>query len=152
MIKEHDHSITIEDLIPHRGRMKLVNRIIEIDENRAVTSAVVTEQWPLFNGIEVKPLVLVELAAQTAGLSNGLERIKLYGINADKRGWLAGIKRCELLSGNIPCGTEIITIAENIFAFENYRQVSGKTYIHSRLAGKCILQVVGADSAHQSNG
>jgi predicted hotdog family 3-hydroxylacyl-ACP dehydratase len=145
MAGNHISDITIEDLIPHRGRMKLVNRIIEIDENMAITSAIVTEQWPLLSGMAVKPLVLVELVAQTAGLSNGLERVSLYGIDADKSGWLAGIKQCELLTGNIPCGTEIITVAKNIFAFENYRQVSGTAYINSRLAGKCILQVIGAE-------
>jgi len=140
-------SISIEELLPHRGRMKLVDYIIELDERRAVTRAVVTDQWPLFDKNGVNALVLVELAAQTAGLSNGLARINKYGKDADNRGWLAGIKEIRLFVDFIPIGAEIITIAENSFEFGNYREISGSARIASKAAGNFRLQVVGADDA-----
>ena len=140
-------NITVEDLLPHRGRMKLVDDIIELDEKRAVTRAVVTDQWPLFDKNGVNALVLIELAAQTAGLSNGLARINKYGKDADNRGWLAGIKECRLFVDFIPLGTEIITIAENDFEFGNYREISGSTRIDSKAIGNFRLQVVGVDDS-----
>ena len=33
--------ISIEDLLPHRGRMKLVDEIVELDPEQAVTAATV---------------------------------------------------------------------------------------------------------------
>ena len=140
-------NITVEDLLPHRGRMKLVDDIIELDERRAVTRAVVTDQWPLFDKNGVNALALVELAAQTAGLSNGLARINKRGKDADNRGWLAGIKESRLLVDFIPLGAEIITVAENCFEFGNYREISGSARIASKAVGHFRLQVVGADDS-----
>jgi len=40
--------IDIEKLIPHRDRMKLIDEIIESDDEKAVTESLVTEKWPLF--------------------------------------------------------------------------------------------------------
>ena len=147
MLMNSYKNITVEDLLPHRGRMKLVDDIIELDEQRAVTRAVVTDQWPLFDKNGVNALVLVELAAQTAGLSNGLARINKYGKDTDNRGWLAGIKECRLFVDFITLGAEIITIVENDFEFGNYREISGFANIDSKIAGRFRLQVVGADDS-----
>ncbi len=37
----------IDDLIPHRGRMKLIGSIVQVSNDIAVTSAVVADTWPL---------------------------------------------------------------------------------------------------------
>ncbi len=39
-------NIDIEELIPHRGRMKLVDEIVEADDKLAVTLSRVTDRWP----------------------------------------------------------------------------------------------------------
>ncbi|RLC00730.1 MAG: hypothetical protein DRI57_31950, partial [Deltaproteobacteria bacterium] len=59
--------IDIEELIPHRDRMKLIDRIIEVDDETALTESVVTREWPLYDGNSVNSIILIELAAQTAG-------------------------------------------------------------------------------------
>ncbi|MEN8752643.1 MAG: hypothetical protein AB1Z18_07690, partial [Desulfobacterales bacterium] len=59
-----------ENILPHRDRMLLVDSIIEVDDNGAVTRSVVTEKWPFFDGQNVRALVLIELVAQTAGIHN----------------------------------------------------------------------------------
>ncbi len=38
---------TVEDIIPHRGRMKLIDEILGYDGTTAETRATVTENWPL---------------------------------------------------------------------------------------------------------
>ena len=64
-------SIQIEDLIPHRGRMKWVDDVLEINDALAKTSSLVTEQWPLDDMDTVDPIMLIELVAQTAGVWEG---------------------------------------------------------------------------------
>ena len=80
--------ISIEDLLPHRDRMLLIDEILEVNHNMAVTSATVTERWPFFNGSGVAALVLIEVVAQTAGVNNGWVRIQKHGKDSEKRdGW-----------------------------------------------------------------
>jgi predicted hotdog family 3-hydroxylacyl-ACP dehydratase len=85
--------INIEDLLPHRDRMLLIDEILEVEHNMAVTCATVTPRWPFFNGNGVDSLVLIEVVAQTAGISNGWVRIQKHGKDSEKKGWLVGIKQ-----------------------------------------------------------
>jgi len=135
----------IEDLIPHRGGMKLIDEIIEVDENRAVTRAVVTEEWPLFDGKSVNPIVLVELVAQTAGVSNGWDRIKRLGIDSEKKGWLVGIKESRFFIEAIPLHAQIITRCEEQFKYDSYREMLGITRIGADIVGEVSLQVFQPD-------
>ena len=52
-------NFSLEDLLPHRDRMLLVDEILEVDDKMAVTRATVSDQWPLFDGQDVAPLVLI---------------------------------------------------------------------------------------------
>ena len=63
--------VRIEDLIPHRGRMKWVDDVLEISDILARTSSRVTERWPLDETRAAAPVVLIELIAQTAGVLEG---------------------------------------------------------------------------------
>jgi predicted hotdog family 3-hydroxylacyl-ACP dehydratase len=139
-------NIRVEDLLPHRGRMKLVDKIIELDEERAVTRATVTDQWPFFDGKSVNALVLVELVAQTAGINNSWGGIKKQGDNFQKKGWLVGIKQSRFLIDAIPLDTCIITRIENQFKFENYREILGTAEMNSHLIGEVTLQLLQNDS------
>lgn len=66
--------LTLEALLPHRKRMLLVGEIIEVDREHAVTRTTVSDSCPLCQGSKVHPLILLELAAQTAGVCNGWDR------------------------------------------------------------------------------
>ena len=55
--------INIDELLPHRDRMRLVDEVIEVNEKKAVTRSKVTENWPLFEDDSVNPIVLIELVA-----------------------------------------------------------------------------------------
>ena len=67
--------ISIKELIPHRGRMKLIDEIVRADAETAATESVVKRDWPLFGKDSVSPFVLIELVAQTAGDMYRLGRI-----------------------------------------------------------------------------
>jgi predicted hotdog family 3-hydroxylacyl-ACP dehydratase len=138
--------ISIEDLIPHRGGMKLIDEIIEVDENKAVTRAVVAETWPLFDGQAVNPMVLIELVAQTAGVCNGFERIKSLGMDSEKKGWLVGIKKSGFSIDAIPLNKQIITTCEVVFRYEKYRDMLGVSRIGQDIVGEVSLQIFQSDN------
>ena len=137
--------VSIEDLIPHRGRMKLIDDIVEVNEQRAVTRSVVTERWPLFDRGFVKAILLVELIAQTAGVNNGWERIKKRGPTSDKKGWLVGIKRADFFVDRIPLNTTIVASAENHFEYDSFREIRGDARIGKKIVAEVVLQVFQSD-------
>jgi len=128
-----------EDLLPHRGRMKLVAEIIEVDEKRAVTLATVTDKWPFYKDEAVLALVCIELVAQTAGISNCWEGIKKHGEHFVNRGWLVGIKEAVFHIDSIPLDTRITTRTENQFDFKGYIEIHrSKGYCRSPAATDAV--------------
>ena len=140
-------SVKIEDLLPHRDRMLLIDEILEVGHNMAVTSTTVTERWPFFNGNGVDPLVLIEVVAQTAGINNGWVRIKKHGKDSEKKGWLVGIKQARFFVDTLALNDRIHTRAENQFEYEAYRQILGTARIGSEIVGEVALQVIQTESA-----
>lgn len=78
---------TIEDLLPHRGRMLLIDEIVTLELEAAVSRSRVTERWPLFDGTGVPALMVIELVAQTSGLGNGYNRMLVQGEDSEKKGF-----------------------------------------------------------------
>ncbi|PKN27805.1 MAG: hypothetical protein CVU64_15285 [Deltaproteobacteria bacterium HGW-Deltaproteobacteria-21] len=138
--------LAVEALLPHRGRMKLVDEVIEVDEEKAVTCSKVNEQWPFFDGNSVSALVLIELVAQTAGICNCWNGIREQGDKFVKKGWLVGVKHSRFFVDAIPLGARIITAIENQFKVENFREIAGTATIDSKLVGEVTLQLIQADS------
>lgn len=135
-------SVDIEELLPHRNGMKLVDSIIEVDEEGDVSKSTVTGKWPLVEGDSMNSIVLVELVAQTAGICIGWEEHKKKGKNTEGKGWLAGVKEAVFHRGKIPLGSQIITEVRRVFDFENYHEVLGLIRIDGDLVGKVSVQVV----------
>lgn len=133
--------VHIEDLVPHRGTMLLLDQILEVDENRAVTVSVVAEGWPFWNGQGVLPLVLIELAAQTAGVCNGWDRIQKKGMNSNKMGWLVGVKHASFQVDFIPWQSRIVTCSENVFKYDSFREAFCVLRGDSEVYGEVTLQL-----------
>ena len=140
-------TLSIEALLPHRGRLKLVDEILQLDDEIAVTAATATRRWPLFDGRVISPLVLVELVAQTAGIKNGLDRLRSQGPDADKRGWLVGIKKASFEVAGLNPGDRIITRAWNAYQLEAYFNIEGEALIDSRVIARVSLQAIQAGDA-----
>lgn len=136
---------TVEDLLPHRGRMRLVDEILHVDEERAVTRSKVTEQWPLFDGESVGSLILIELAAQTAGICNCWNGLRTQGERFVKKGWLVGVREARFFVDSLPLSAHVVTTAENRFKFENFREIAGSARIGAKAAAEITLQLVQVD-------
>jgi len=134
--------IRAEDFLPHRGRMRLIDEILEVNEIKSVTCARVTDQWPFFNGESVKSLVCIELVAQTAGISNCWSGIQKHGEHFVTKGWLVGIKQSHFYVDTIPLDTVMLTRSENQFSLDNYIEVMGAVEIGSKLVAEVWLQLI----------
>jgi predicted hotdog family 3-hydroxylacyl-ACP dehydratase len=138
-----DNIKEIENLIPHRGPMKLIDTIITVDRKQAVSRATVKESWPLFADKAVSPIVLVELAAQTAGVCIGWnEKMKTDGPETKAAGWLVGIKKARFYVDMISLETCITIRSEIRLAVENYREIAATASIGDKVAAEINLQIL----------
>lgn len=135
----------ITDLLPHRGRMLLIDEIVTLDLEAAVSRSRVAQTWPLFDGTGVPAFMVIELVAQTCGLCNGLQRVLEQGEDSIKKGFLVGIKTAGFHMDTLPLGTDILTEAHNRFKFEGFREIEGVSRIGGRIVGEVTLQVVQAE-------
>lgn len=135
-----------ETILPHRGRMLLIDEILELDDDGTATRSVVTERWPFFNGRDVNTIVLIELVAQAAGVHNGWIRDKLHGPAADKKGWIVGIRQARLMVNAIPLGTELITRAKNQMEFEGFRDIFGTVAMETQIVAEIAIQLLRSDA------
>jgi len=136
--------INLDDLLPHRGAMRLVDEVVAVDSEHAVTRARVALHWPGLGPTGLSPEVLIELMAQTAGVHNGWVRLNDEGPEGDTRGWLVGIKSARLGTAPIPVGATLVTRAENTYAFDNFREVSGSVTLDGEELARAVMQLLRA--------
>jgi predicted hotdog family 3-hydroxylacyl-ACP dehydratase len=135
--------IDIEALIPHRDRMKLINDVLDVNDNTAVTSSLVSDRWPLCQGSFVDPIVLIEVVAQTAAAHI---RWKKGVDKGGGGGWLVGIKNADFFLDRIPLHTVLITTVKNLSSAENYNVLEGTVLTGTDLLARIQIQVFRSDS------
>jgi len=130
----------IESLVPHRGRMRLVDTFEGHDESRdGISRSVVKAGWPLCDGLRVNPHVMIELVAQATAAMAGWDEFK-----GGKRlgfGYIVGIKNACLCGDTIPVGAVLTMRTRKILAQENYGVFSGEVYLEKRRRAEVLLQV-----------
>ena len=136
--------IDLDELLPHRRPMRLVDKVLELDLDHAVALAQVAAHWPGLGPQGLAAEVLVELMAQTAGVHNGWERFCREGCGSDRRGWLVGIKSARFEPTPIPLGTLLTIHAANQYAFEGFREVAGRVLLEGRSVAEAELQLLRA--------
>jgi predicted hotdog family 3-hydroxylacyl-ACP dehydratase len=82
----------IEALIPHRGAMRLIDRVIELGENRVVALATVPASGPFVSAAADPPgYIALEMMAQSVSAWDGWRRRERGG--APEIGFLLGTRR-----------------------------------------------------------
>jgi len=132
--------IDIETLIPHRDRMRLLDQVVAVDDEKAVTSATVTEDWPLYHEGSVDILVTIELVAQTAALLEGWKRLKSKRGGAT--GWLVGIKKADFRCPRLSVPTTLTTEAVKSYALEGYAVFTGTVSSGSEVVASMQIQAL----------
>ncbi len=107
----------IEALLPHRMPMRLVDGVLEIDENHIRTFSVVKETWPLSSGRGAEMILAVEIIAQSAAA--------LYHQRKKRSGepqidFLVGIKDARFYEEILPLHGELTADVRIVSAIGNY--------------------------------
>lgn len=133
-------NIDIESLIPHRGRIKMIDEVLEITPESAVAGALVKADWPLCDGNAVSPIVLIEIIAQTGAVIDGYKR-KKQGKPGGK-GWLVGVKEARFNVAEIAVGTPLVISVCNSYSFENYSVIKGTVKTKEEIMAVIVLQAL----------
>jgi predicted hotdog family 3-hydroxylacyl-ACP dehydratase len=137
--------IAVEALIPHRGRMALIEELIAVDENSCTTTATVRKSWPLFDGEAVDTLTLVELVAQTA-CAGGAWRKHRAG-KASGGGGLVGLRNGEFYEDRVALHTRLITSTNNLYCLDDYHVFEGTVKAGSTVVCRITIQALRNDQA-----
>lgn len=135
--------LNIEDFIPHREPILIISEVIEINEESAITGAVVKSSWPLYDGNAVNSLVLIEAIAQTAALVEGYKK-KKQG-KAGVKGWLVGIKSAEFKQETLPVDTILVIAVKSLYSFDNYAVIEGTVKCGDDVLAVAVLQALRMD-------
>jgi len=141
------HPLAIEDLIPHRDRMKLIEEILDITDDSAVTSATVSEQWPLVQDGGADPIVIIEIVAQTAAVHVSCKKGPCGSEGGGGR--LVGIKNADFFTDSIPLQAVLITTVRDLYSAENYTVLEGTVRQNDELIGRVEIQVIRFESGEE---
>ncbi|MDD5223240.1 MAG: hypothetical protein PHE84_04560 [bacterium] len=129
----------VEDYIPHRGRIRMIEEILEVDENTCRARARVLDTWPLVDAQNAGIIIIIELVAQTVAFSvgwNQKNKVKPGG-----PGVIVGIKEATFFAAGIPVGDTVTLTAKKLVDRDNYGTFSGTAFDGDRILGNLELQV-----------
>lgn len=133
----------IETMIPHRGLMRLVETVEDVDDDRARTVATTAEDWPLYREGSVGILVTVELVAQTAAILEGWKRLQTG--RGGTKGWLVGIKSADFSLPRLPVPAALTTEVARSYALEGYAVFGGVVRLGERVVATLSVQAFRPD-------
>ena len=123
--------------------MRLIDHVVTVDEHCAVAQATVKRHWPMVTGEGVNPMVLIEMAAQTAGVCIGwrAHTNRAKG-NAAPKGWLVGVKQAMFYADWLPLEACITIHAEVRLTVGGFREIIAAATMGETLVGEVHLQVL----------
>jgi predicted hotdog family 3-hydroxylacyl-ACP dehydratase len=132
----------IDAMIPHRGRMLLVERLLQGDDRQAEVEAETRDSWPLATEAGVPPLVLVEALAQACGL---LMAWRDRDEPMAGRGFLVGLRQARFAPGRVPLGVRLRLRVEILTEVDNYVVFHGRAEAAGHLWAEVELQTYRSD-------
>ena len=137
--------LDIDNLVPQRRPMRLIDEIIAITGHTATTVATVAPTWPTVVNGAAHVVVLIELVAQTAAAIGGYNAMTDPTDGHARKGMLVAIKQAAFAIDTIPLHTRITTWAETRVLLENFKEITGVVKIGDRIIGEMTLQGVQSD-------
>lgn len=133
----------LEDFIPHRGAMRLVDRLGQVDDDQAEVFSRVRADWPLVEDGQADPLVLIEVVAQAAASLAGYRKRNEERLGG--RGWLVGVRRTELSTADLPVGTELTVHIRVDYQLKDYAVFQGQVQAEGRKLAEVEVQTFKPD-------
>ena len=137
---------SVDDYLIQEGRMRLIDAIVDVDQQGAIARSVTTGKWPLFENGRINPIVIVELVAQTAGVCIRWQEMQKQEVSENKGGgFIVGVKEAAFFVGSISTGATITTCAMKKYVQMNYAEYHGFSKIGGDKLGEVTLQVFRTD-------
>ncbi|MFH1138942.1 MAG: hypothetical protein V1816_22920 [Pseudomonadota bacterium] len=132
----------IEDLIPHRLGMKLIDRVLATDSEDVLTAqATVRDDWPMCDQGRLGATLTVELAAQAVGALHGMRALG----NKKGRpvvGLLVGVKSAFFHRTYLPVGAELEIEVKSLYGAGGYGAFDCLVKHEGQVVGESSLQVM----------
>ncbi len=138
----------IEDFIPQRRPMLLVDEFVSSDWNETRVRTTVRDSWPLVENGKVDPVVLIEVVAQTAGVLAGWR--KRDKEKQGGRGWLVGVRRTDLTGVALEVGDVLDSYVKVSYELENYAVFQGRVELHGKEIARVEIQTFQPDDSFWS--
>jgi predicted hotdog family 3-hydroxylacyl-ACP dehydratase len=137
--------IPIEEIIPHRKPMVMIDALLETAPTRGVAEKTFLPEEYGVHGDQVSELALIECAAQTVAAFLGYGKAAL---TAGSAGFLVGLSSFSF-SRSVLVGERLVIEAQVNRSFEGILAAQGKVFV-DKLDGECIAQ--GELKIHLRNG
>lgn len=132
-------NINIQDYLPHREPMLMVDTILELCHEKVITTFKIQENNIFLHHNQLQESGLVENMAQTCSSIVGQS---FFENDNDTKiiGFITSIKKINIFS--LPnLGTEIITKATLVSQYENICNVSCETFCNDELLGNAEINL-----------
>jgi predicted hotdog family 3-hydroxylacyl-ACP dehydratase len=136
---EQNQFLPAEPLIPHRRRMKLIDRVKNPTQVGLQAETIVTEAWPLTSDGRVSSIISIELVAQAVAALSTWRRGKGAG---PKIGLLVGVKEAAFPCSTIPVMTKLDVQINELYHVGDYAVFKGKVYSGSVSFCETVIQVL----------
>ena len=134
----------VEELLPHSGRMVLLNRVIEFDEEYMVAEVIVHDDGLFGDGNTVPAWLGIEYMAQTIAALGGIKR-RLAG-KSPKPGFLLGTRRYDCNVALFTVGS-VLTVSVKRFVEDQGLEVFDCRIKAEGISASAKLNVYQPDSA-----
>ena len=134
--------VDIDELVPHRRPLRLIDEVLDMDEDSAVSAAVVTPQWPMLENGSANPIVLIELVAQTSAALGGYKKKKKNHHAPIGGGLIVAIKSAAFFIDQIPLYSRVVTRATTRLLIENFKEITGVVKMDDTVIAEVSLQSV----------
>ena len=124
-------NFAVEELLPHSGRMVLLNRVIEFDEEYMVAEVIVRNDGLIGDGNKVPAWLGIEYMAQTIAALGGMKR-RLAGKSLNP-GFLLGTRRYD-------CNVDLFTVGSVLTVYvKRFLEDQGLGVFDCRITAEGIL-------------
>ncbi len=125
--------IPVDDFIPQRAPMKMVDTLLSVGEKCAEVETVLTQANPLIDESgQLEPAAYLEIIAQAAAALNGFQ---LRNRTAKPEGFLMGAKKM-VIHKPARCGDRLITSVLKTHKFEDFGIIQGRI----ERDGECLAE------------
>jgi predicted hotdog family 3-hydroxylacyl-ACP dehydratase len=93
------------------------------------------------------PIVMIELVAQTGGISVGIEAMNKSADKKGGKGWIVGVRSARFHARGIPLGARLVCRATRSYEQDFYSLLDGTVLHDGAVIGEVSLQVLRSESS-----